>query len=629
MNKHERAFGARQEEKIVILDAGGQYCHLIARKVRELGIYAEIEPCDVSPEKLTDYKGIIISGGPASVYSHDRPIVDKAIFELGIPTLGICYGHQIMTEMLGGKVERGTRGEYGVARLSVSTEDSIFQGITKPQQVWMSHRDVVAKEPLGFEVLGTTPDCKIAAMANFAKKQFGLQFHPEVMHTENGRQMLDNFVYKICECKKGQWIPADRLQEFHANIRKTVGTRNVFFLISGGVDSTVAFALCVDALGKDRVRGLYVDTGFMRQYDSEAIDSLVAAGMDNINVIDASDKFMDMLKGLVTPETKRKSIGKKFLEITEQVMNRDMKLNRDDWVLGQGTIYPDTIESGGTKNSAHIKTHHNRVSIIRKLIEEGKVVEPLSELYKDEVRDIGHLIAKRLRIPTHLIDRHPFPGPGLAIRCLVSKAKLPLESTEDDKQQASAVRDSIKQHNLSALTLPLRTVGVKGDERSYDSIVVLAGRIPSKGKEKVGDLAKISTSITNADLNVNRVTYALTESVLQAADWQIKRAFITRKRVDLLRAADNFVFRFMNDRKILGKVWQFPVVLVPLSRKSKGGETIVLRPVDSIDGMTAQFSRLEVSLLRELASSMMEKIAGIDAVLLDVTNKPPATIEWE
>jgi GMP synthase (glutamine-hydrolysing) len=608
--------------KIGVLDAGGQYCHLIARKVRELGVYAEIIPSTTPAAQLAKYRGIIISGGPASVLAEKRPEFDEGLFELKLPMLGICYGHQVMAKMFGGKVRQGRQGEYGIAHLKVKTPESIFESLNEVEPVWMSHRDVVEELPEGFEVLGVTDDCRVAAMAHPEKHFYGLQFHPEVVHTKSGQQILKNFVHEICRCSPNGWNPVDRIDKFLTEIRETVGARRkVFFLVSGGVDSTVAFALCVLALGKERVSGLYVNTGFMRKYDVESIEELRAAGMDNIRIVDASRDFMELLKRTYSPEQKRMKIGKKFLEITEQVLGDEFNLASGDWVLGQGTIYPDTIESGGSKHAARIKTHHNRVSIIRKLIQEGKVVEPLHELYKDEVREIGQRIAEQLGLSQRLIYRHPFPGPGLAIRCLASPVSV-------DVSEHPTVSAATENYKLTHAALNVRTVGVRGDERSYAQVVVLAGGLRSDELESIGDLEQLSTEITNQATDINRVTYCLTEKRFEPGEWRIKRAFLSPERIELLREADNIVMRFMERRSLLREIWQFPVILVPLARKSKGGDSVVLRPVDSIDGMTAQYSKLELTLLRELAGEIMA-LEGVDAVLMDVTNKPPATIEWE
>lgn len=613
--------------KIGVLDAGGQYCHLIARKVRELGVYAEIIPSMTPAKQLTKYEGIIISGGPASVFAENKPEFDEALFDLNLPMLGICYGHQVMAKALGGTVRQGRHGEYGIAHLKVSrygrvTPKSIFKELDKIEPVWMSHRDIVVEKPEGFKVLGATNDCPVAAMAHPGKRYYGIQFHPEVVHTKKGKQILKNFVHDVCECNSNEWNPTDRIDKFKAEIRDVVGdNRKVFFLVSGGVDSTVAFALCVEALGKERVRGLYVDTGFMRKYDNEAIEQLHAAGMDNIRVIDASKQFTELLEKTYSPEQKRKKIGKKFLEITEQVLGSEFKLSSGEWVLGQGTIYPDTIESGGSKHAARIKTHHNRVSIIRKLIQEGKVVEPLHELYKDEVREIGQKLAADLKLPKRLIFRHPFPGPGLAIRCLAS----PGNSDISEHPIVTAITEN---YNLTHGALNLRTVGVRGDERSYDKVVVLAGGIKPDNLRRIEDLEQISTEITNRAVDINRVTYCLTENKFDPCEWRIKRAFLSPERVKLLREADDLVLHFMERHNLLRKIWQFPVILIPLGNKDKRGDCVVLRPVESIDGMTAQYSKLEMPLLHELANEI-KNLEGVDGVLIDITNKPPATIEWE
>jgi GMP synthase (glutamine-hydrolysing) len=632
MNESNLSAGENDKSKrIVILDAGGQYCHLIARKVRELGIYAEIKPSATPHQALEEYQALIISGGPASVYSHDRPKIDEKIFDLRRPILGICYGHQIMTEVLGGHVREGTKGEYGIAELEVSTEDSLFKGISGPQRVWMSHRDVVEKVPQGFEVIASTEDCRVAAMANFKDSRFGLQFHPEVRHTEYGVEILRNFIRRICKLSKFEWQPTDQISRFVTQIKETVGERNVFFLVSGGVDSTVAFTLCVKALGKDRVKGLYVDTGFMRKYDTDAMRKLIASGQYDIKIVDAGNEFIEMLKDIQDPEIKRKEIGKKFVALTDEIMTSEFKDNRDDWVLGQGTIYPDTIESGGTKHAAHIKTHHNRVGLIKQLILENKVVEPLSELYKDEVRKVGRMLAKEFSIPRSLINRHPFPGPGLAIRCLVAprNRKVGVAANEDEQSSLSKLEEIASRYKLQASTLPIRTVGVKGDERSYDLVALLAGPIPSIGDESIKGLEKVSSEITNNNIDINRVTYYLSDSSIDFKEWEVRKSYMDRSRISLLQTADNLVAEFMEANDLARKVWQFPVVLIPLGHRDSVGETIVLRPIDSVDGMTAQVSLLPIAKLRELAALLRAKVKGIDAVLLDVTNKPPATIEWE
>jgi len=598
-------------KSIKVLDSGGQYCHLIGRRIRELGVHSEVVAINTPPEKLKAAWGIIISGGPHSVYSYGSPKVHEGIFDLNIPVLGICYGHQMMASLLDGSVAQGAVREYGIAELEVVNGDAIFNGIKSKETVWMSHGDIVENIPTGFEVLGTTPDCKIAAMGNLSRKLYGLQFHPEVVHTSCGTQILSNFVFDICKCKKN-WDPEADIERIKQNIRRKTANKKVFFLVSGGVDSTVAFALCVNALGKDRVRGLHIDTGFMRKNESENLErAFKQLGMDNITV-EKSDAFLKATEGISNPENKRKIIGAEFLRFQEEYI-KNHGLENQDWLLGQGTIYPDTIESGDTKNSSRIKTHHNRVSLVKKLIDQGKIIEPISEFYKDEVRKIAMVLG----INKDIIWKQPFPGPGLAIRCICSDEDSPLSTS-------NKLSGIVKSYNLKGAVAGLiKTVGVQGDHRSYASLAILSGDV------ELNKLEDISTSITNSLNKVNRVVYMVTPRYIEnlAKDFRIKKVFLTEERLGLLREADAIVQAFVQEyRSSLPDIWQFPVILAPLSLN--GGESIALRPVCSTDGMTAEYAKIQGKLLNELAQRVIE-LDGVDAVLYDITNKPPATIEWE
>ncbi len=402
--------------QIAVLDTGGQYTHLIARKVRELGVYAEVLPSETPASELRDRRGLIISGGPASVYENGSPTVDPAALIAGPAVLGICYGQQLMAHLLGGKVRKGDKGEYGQATFDLQKDSILFRNASGAQQIWMSHRDTVETPPAGFEVLGTTETCAIAAVADEARRLYGVQFHPEVVHTLNGRQILTNFLFDICGCKP-DWDPRHRVPLVEQRIREVVGDRNVFFFVSGGVDSTVAFTLCLKALGTERVSGFYVDTGLMREGETAFVRNLFRTlGSESFMVEEAGDQFLGALEGVIDPEEKRHIIGEQFVAVQDRILRTGHFLE-GAWILGQGTIYPDTIESGGTAKADLIKTHHNRVAGIQKLMEEGRIVEPLTYFYKDEVREIG----RELGLPSEFLDRHPFPGPGLAIRCLCSE----------------------------------------------------------------------------------------------------------------------------------------------------------------------------------------------------------------
>jgi len=571
-------------------------------------VHAVVADIDRPACELKGSRGIIISGGPASVIEPTSPAVDPEIYTLNIPVLGICYGHQLMAKDLGGitSVSRGTVKEYGQSSLTCE-KTVIFRDVPdRPITVWMSHGDTVTAPPKGFTTIGATDDCKVAAMQDLDRRLFGLQFHPEVVHTEFGTEIYRNFVFDVCGCT-ADWDPRARVEQVMADVRRQAGDRKVFFLISGGVDSTVAFYCCYRALGPGRVLGLYVDTGFMREGDGEAIEHLVhEAGREAIHVADRSADFFGRLAGVTNPERKRAVIGDTFLTVQEEEFAR-LGLRDDEWMLGQGTIYPDTIESGGARHAARIKTHHNRVERIQALIEQGKVIEPLVEFYKDEVRVLG----EQLGLPHEVVWRHPFPGPGLAVRCLCADSPAPVEPARMPLPAG-----------VSGWIVPVRTVGVQGDERSYSQLLALDGIAEA---EAAGALAR---RITNEHRTLNRVAVVAFRRAGRGVEGlAIHAAALTRERVALLREADDLVTRIVRKHGLYDAIWQFPVALVPLGA-APGRETIVLRPVNSRDGMTADFARLAPAVLDELASSL-GGLDRVDVVLYDVTNKPPATIELE
>jgi GMP synthase (glutamine-hydrolysing) len=588
-------------QKITVLDCGGQYTHLIARKVRELGVYSEIAPVDAPPETLAGAKGLIISGGPSSVYDVGSPQIKLGSLFLGLPVLGICYGHQLMAQALNGDVRPDLHREFGAAEIEVDPNPGpLLRGLSRREPVWMSHGDRVLQEPPGFRVLASTPGCAIAAMGDDARKLYGVQFHVEVTHTAKGIHILSNFVHDICGCGR-DWSAGERVGLLEAQIKQAAGKRRVFFFVSGGVDSTVAFTLATRALGRERVHGAYIDTGFMREGETAEIGAAFKALGHDLEIIDASDDFFAALKGVADPEVKRQRIGDAFIAVQDGAITR---LGwGDDWVLGQGTIYPDTIESGGTAKASKIKTHHNRVGKVEEMIRAGRILEPISELYKDEVREVGH----KLELPAALIDRHPFPGPGLAIRCLCSEA-------ESNPSRPEAVE------GYQAMLLPLQSVGVQGDFRTYAQPTLLWG-----GERNHSKLAIVSSMITNTRRESNRVAYLL--GWRDSVNLEVHPAFLTRERVALLQHADAIVRRWLIDENLLSAVWQFPVVLLPMSN-GRAGESIVLRPVESNDGMTAKAAHLDFAALDRLSAKLLA-LPGIGTVLLDISNKPPSTIEWE
>jgi len=573
--------------QIVILDAGGQYCHLEARKVRELGVYAEVRACETRAAELTSAKGIIISGGPASVLEPGAPTVDSAIFASGVPVLGICYGQQLMAHLLGGKVLPGERGEYGLAILELDEcRDPLFEGMGGRQQIWMSHRDSVGVLPPGFSVTGRTETCAVAAIAAPERKLYGVQFHPEVVHTARGREYLANFVFRVCGCVP-DWDPSHRVPMLEEEIRQCAGSRGVFFFVSGGVDSTVAFTLAQRALGTGHVRGVYVDTGLMRQGETDFVRQMPGVAVEH-----AAEQFLTALAGITDPEQKRHAIGEEFVRVQERIIEARHLLD-EQWILGQGTIYPDTIESGGTAKAAVIKTHHNRVAGIQKLIESGRILEPLKSLYKDEVREVGRV----LDLPAELLDRHPFPGPGLAIRCLCSEFDAPVRRSED------------------GWIIPVNSVGVQGDSRSYAPVLAIDEL----------DYAR-ATALINRLRAVNRVVApVMTHTPIETM--QVRACSLTAERLERLRRADAVVRRLSHESGYDHKIWQFPVILIPLGTPS-APDSLVLRPVDSVDGMTAQSVPMDPALLQRMCSELSE-MEGIAGVFYDLTHKPPGTIEWE
>ncbi len=571
---------------------------MIARKVRDLGVYSEVRPSDTPASELTGRRGIIISGGPASVYEPGSPQIDPAIFGNNAGVLGICYGQQLMAHWLGGSVRKGTKGEYGSAVLNLDGPADLFKGWNMREQVWMSHRDTVAEAPAGFTVLAATPTCSIAAIGNEARKLYGVQFHPEVVHTTKGTDLLRNFLFDISGCEK-DWDPRDRVPSIEAEIRETVAGRSVFFFVSGGVDSTVAFTLCLRALGPERVHGVYVDTGLMRAGETEFVRRMFdQLGAGTVEIDQAEAQFLGALSLVVEPEAKRHVIGEQFVKVQERIIESRHLLD-GNWILGQGTIYPDTIESGGSAKSAVIKTHHNRVAGIQKLLDEKRIVEPLSSFYKDEVREIG----RELGLPAEFLERHPFPGPGLAIRCLCAG--------EDAKLRVAD----------GGYVVPILSVGVQGDSRSYAPVLAIDQFPGADGK-----LQNEASEIVNATAEINRVI-ARVASTVGLPEMRVFEAGLSKERIERLRASDAVVREMSAASGFDAKVWQFPVVLIPLGCDGLP-DSVVLRPIDSIDGMTAQSVGMEELLLRSMAERLLG-VEGVCGVFYDLTHKPPATIEWE
>ena len=621
--------------KIVVLDFGSQYAHLIAKRFRMMGYYSEIALPSAGLETFKNAKGIVLSGGPSSIYDKNAPEFNSEILKLDIPILGLCYGHYVLQTGYNGKAQKALVGEFGFATLELNqnVKCPLFEEIASPQQVWMSHQDAVVKPGDGFETVGSTKDCEFAALQNLEKKRFSLQFHCEVKDTPCGNKILENFA-KFCGMEKN-WDQDTVLNHIIDSIKNQADDKNILLFLSGGVDSTVAFALLNKALGQKRVLGLHIDNGFMRKNESKKVEEAYKNhGFSNFIVEDASKTFLKAVENLTDPQKKRMAIGENFITVRNEVVAKQ-KFDENKWLLAQGTLYPDIIESGGTKNSNVIKTHHNRVDGIQKLIEKGLIIEPLKDLYKDEVRAIG----KKLGLEDELVMRHPFPGPGLSINVLCSNGTM----TDNDKEEFKKAQEEISKvqlemfcekcsENLEKYILPVKSVGVQGDFRTYRFPSVISFAKTENGfyhlPKKWEKLEAASSQITNSASFINRTIIRLWQnpSVKDEA-LKLQEGYCTKDRLDQTRDADDIVLTALHKSGWYNKIFQHLTINLPYA-SSKERCSFVLRPLCSEDVMTARFAQLPQNLLMDIVQEI-SKLPYVDAIFFDLTNKPPATFGWE
>ncbi len=626
--------------RVAVLDAGGQYVDLVKKAVERQGIPADVLALDTDPKSLTKkYGAIIISGSPASSHTEAAPQPHKDLWALELPILGICYGMQSMVVALGGKVIKNAIREDGRITTQVDTSHPLFDGLKEDFVGLFTHGDFVKSLPKGFETIGShkLSDGTTAYSAIALDDKIGVQFHPEVFDdTPEGYELFKNFLFDIAELDPDDKFMETRLNQLvkqkQRQIKQLAGDRHVIAFVSGGVDSSVTVALAAQAIKPDKLDAFYIDNGFMRDEDDLVIETLKAAGI-NVVKVNAIKEFEEAvveinsvtsgpLMSVTDPETKRKIIGKEFVAVQNRLVEQ---LNLKEAMLLQGTNAADRIESGHSTGDSHtqtIKTHHNQVHEVQELKDAGLLIEPIDDLFKDEVRELG----RHLGLPDDLVDRQPFPGPGLAIRIIAEETSDPelIVPPEQIKVQQFVDKVGIKSQ---AHLLPIRSVGVGGDERSHLHVAAI-----DNGRLSAEDLAKLGTELPAHFRNhINRVIYALGPQPL--AERSLTRTLLTADVRAQLRHADRIVYEEMRSAGLMSEIKQFPVILLPLSFGVLGQRSVVLRPVTTSTFMTVQamlpVRDLPVRLFERISGRILTEVEGITQVFLDLTNKPPATTEWE
>lgn len=621
-------FGKVKTEKIAILDCGGQYTKVIDRKVRELLVQSEIFSIGTPVERLKDFQGIILSGGPASVWSEQALRYEPEMLELGIPILGICYGMQLINQHFAGKVVPGLRTEYGETAIDLERDCPLFLGLQPKETVLMSHGDTVAELAPGFKVAARSGQV-VAAIYHPERNIYGVQFHPEVDLTVNGKQILTNFLFNICGLH-GTYALEDRINTAIAKIREKVKDQKVLVLVSGGVDSAVTAALLLKALDPDNVYAIHIDHGLMRKNESDLVcENLKEQGLKHLirenaeavffnSVIEVDGKTVGPLTQLIDPEEKRNLIGEIFIRVVRKTAE-NLNLDFDTTFWAQGTLRPDLIESGNPDVSGHahkIKTHHNDVDIVRRAREKGLVIETNWDWHKDEVRQV----ARTLGIDESIASRQPFPGPGLAVRIMCNDA-----TNQVSPEQHAKVVELMKgfDPDYQAVTVPIRTVGVQGDCRSHRYLAVAAG----KGLDLDWDKAyAIGTGLPNRVDFINRVAYCLNKATLDGPI-HCYPLHINHESADLLRELDHRVVSKLNIKPIS----QTFAVLLPIGITKQ--YSVAIRTIITNDFMTGRPAAIGKDITKELMEGLTAEIVKdfpeIDLVLYDVTSKPPATVEWQ